>query len=78
MALNIVTDKKFDQALEWLAEKEAKTKSDIIRELVLERLANKRQGFQFGAAARLFAEKVPTSEEIRNELKEIDQDHDLD
>ena len=51
MALNIHTDKTFDEALTWLSTQEGKTKSDVVRELVLERFRNRRRGFAFGALA---------------------------
>ncbi|MBI2340987.1 MAG: hypothetical protein HYU99_11585 [Deltaproteobacteria bacterium] len=78
MALNIVTDKKFDEALGWLVKKGKKTKSDVIRDLVLERYQNKRHGFHFGALSRLIKGKKPASGEILKDLKQIDKDHDLD
>jgi predicted DNA-binding protein len=77
MALNMVTDKKFDEALKWLSEKEKKTKSDIIRELVLRRMQSKKTGFQFGALAHLYGRKKPSSKTILKELKQIDKDHDI-
>lgn len=77
MALNIVTDKSFDEALRWLARTEGKTKSDVIRDLILEYYANKRQGFQFGALASGM-KKRQSSAAIQRELKAIDRDHDLD
>ena len=77
MALNIVTDKKFDEALNWLAKKIKKTKSDVIRDLILERYQNQRQGFHFGSLASLVRGKKSSSKSILKELKEIDKDHDL-
>lgn len=78
MALNMATDEQFDEALNWLAELEKKTKSDVIRELVIERFASKREGFHFGALAHLFKKTEPKSKKIQADLKAIDQDHDLD
>lgn len=79
MALNILTDKEFDEALHWLAKKEGKTKSDLIRSLILDRFRNKRQGFQFGSLAPLIrGKKRISAKKILKELKEIDRDHDLD
>ena len=77
MALNIVTDKKFDEALNWLAKKIKKTKSDVIRDLILERYQNQRQGFHFGSLAPLVRGEKSSSKSILKELKEIDKDHDL-
>lgn len=76
MALNIVTDHGFDEALIWLSKKEKKTKSDVIRDLVMERYVNKKQGFRFGALAGL-VKKHPTTRQILTDLKKLDEDHDL-
>lgn len=78
MALNIVTDKKFDEALNWLAKKVKKTKSDVIRDLILERYQNQRQGFHFGSLVPLIRGKKPSSSSVLKELKEIDKDKDHD
>ena len=79
MALNIVTDKKFDKALAYLAKRKNQTKSDIIRELVLEKCKKMQNGFQRGALAHLFPPgQKPTTEQILKELKELDADNDLD
>ena len=77
MALNMLTDKQFDEALEWLSKKEKKTKSDVIRNLLLERYHDKRKVFQFGALAT-HVRKKPTLKQTLEELKEMDNDHDLD
>lgn len=77
MALNIVTDQSFDEALKWLSRKEKKTKSDVIRDLVVERYMSKKQGFRFGALAGVLKKK-PSTRQIVKELKELDVDHDLD
>lgn len=79
MALNIITDPQFDKNLAWLARKEEKTKSDVIRDLVFEKVKEKKpHSFQRGALRHLFKGKRPTTEEIVKELKEMDEDHDLD
>lgn len=78
MALNMTTDPHFDEALKWLAEKEKKTKSDIIREMVLERYQAKKAGFRFGALSLYFAKEKNREQQIQKELKEMDKDHDLD
>lgn len=78
MALNMVTDTAFDRALAWLAKQAAKTKSDIIRELVLRDYQAKRRGFNFGALRHLLNEAIPSSEEILTELAEIDADYSQD
>jgi hypothetical protein len=76
MALNIQTDKKFDAALNWLVKLEQKTKSTIVRELVLNCFRFKKSGFQFGAFADL--EKTgKRSLNVIHLLKQIDKDHDL-
>lgn len=77
MALNIQTDKKFDEALEWVAKKESKTKSDVIRDLVFRYFEHKRKGFQFGALCTSL-QKPLTSKQIQEELENLDNDHDLD
>lgn len=75
MALNINTDPQFDQALDWIAKKEGKTKSDIVRDLVLERYMAKRMAFRFGALSHI-AKGRASSKSIQKELKDLD--HDLD
>lgn len=77
MALNIVTDKSFDEALEWISKKENRTKSDVIRELVLEKFHEKRMGFIFGSLKNIVKGKIH-SQSIMSELKAMDDDHDLD
>jgi len=74
MALNMVTDTAFDRALGWLAKQADKTKSDIIRELVLRDYQAKRRGFNFGALRSLVNGPVPSSEDVLAELAEIDAD----
>jgi predicted DNA-binding protein len=76
MALNMVTDKEFDEALAWLAQKESKTKSELVRELVLEKFVAKRSGFRFGALAAVAGSG--SGESMQRELKALDEDHDLD
>ena len=79
MALNIITDPQFDKNLAWLARKEEKTKSDVIRDLVFREVKEKKKhSFQFGALRPFFKGKIPTTEEIVKELKEMDEDHDMD
>lgn len=78
MALNMTTDKQFDEALQALTQKEKKTKSDIVRELVLGRYQSLQHGFQFGGLAPHLSNPKPTTEQILDELKEIKEDHDLD
>jgi hypothetical protein len=78
MAFNIITDKKFDEALNWLSQKEKKTKADIIRELVLQFYEAKQNGFRFGALKHLSTSTVGGVSALVKELKKFDQDDDLD
>jgi hypothetical protein len=79
MALNIITDKTFDDTIEWLSHKEKKTKSQIIRELVFKAYEHKTVGPRFGALSHLFTSKKYSSQKkIAALLKEIDNDDDLD
>ncbi|GEM_PF-3131698 len=75
MALNIHTDPKFEKCLEWLSRHSRKTKTDVIKELVLEQYRLKQSGFQFGA---LKLTKSLSSKKIQKELKRLDKDRDLD
>ncbi|HYC91230.1 MAG TPA: hypothetical protein VEO54_18565 [Thermoanaerobaculia bacterium] len=77
MALHIKTDSEFDEALQWLAQKEKRSKSDVVRESVLARYRSRKMGLEFGALRHLFGPE-DTSESIARELKEMDADHDLD
>ncbi len=80
MALNMVTDKKFDKALGWLSKRAKKTKSEIVRDLVINEYNSKLNGFRFGALAHLFPKgKKPTTAQILRDLKKIDEEaYDLD
>ena len=71
MALHINTDEAFDEALEWLARRLAKNKSELVRYLVLERARSLKRGFQFGALSGC----VPDSsvDDVVDELKEFDE-----
>ena len=73
MALNIKTDKEFDQALAWLSTAEGKSKSEFIRSLVIYWYGIKRKGFEFGALKGSLKQPL-NSEEILKGLKGIDQD----
>ncbi len=73
MAINLHTDPKFEKCLDWLSKQSQKTKTDIIKELVLERYHLKKCGFEFGA---LKSKKKTSSLQIQKELKRLD--HDLD
>ena len=75
MALNIHTDRKFEQVLAWLARQSQKTKTDLIKTLVWERYLQKKSGFKFGS---LRGRDHPSSRDIQKSLKELDADHDLD
>ena len=77
MALHIKTDSEFDQALEWLSSTEKRSKSDVVRESVLSRYRARKRGFEFGALRHLMRPE-DTSASIARELKEMDDDHDLD
>lgn len=77
MALNIKTDSEFDEALAWLASQEGKSKSEIVRGLVIYWYGMKRKGFEFGALKKTVKEPID-SEMIMRELKQLDRDHDLD
>ena len=77
MALHIKTDSEFDKALQWLSRTEKRSKSEVVRESVLARYRSRKLGFAFGAL-RDFMGPEDTSESIARELKEIDEDHDLD
>lgn len=74
MAINIHTDPTFEKYLNWLSDHTNKTKTDLIKELVLERYRLKRAGFQFGA---LRTAKTVSSRKIQNTLKKLDKDRDL-
>lgn len=77
MALHIKTDEEFDRALQWLSNREKRSKSEVVRESVLARYRASRGGFEFGALRDLLGPE-DTSESIARELKEMDADHDLD
>jgi hypothetical protein len=77
MALHIKTDSEFDIALEWLSKTEKRSKSEVVRESVLARYRSRKVGFEFGALRDLMGPEE-TSESIARELKEMDEDHDLD
>lgn len=74
MALNIHTDPDFEKKLQWLSKRSHKTKTAIVKELVEESYQLKKSGFQKGAFQHLF----PDPENIQKELKEMDDDDDLD
>ena len=80
MALNIHTDPQFEKYLEWLTRRSQKTKTDVIKELVVERYRWQRFGFQFGAFKGLGKQvsKKTSEKQIRSDLKKMDEDHDLD
>ena len=77
MALHIKTDEEFDKALQWLSKTEKRSKSEVVRESVLARYRSHYTGFEFGALRHLFGPD-DTSASIARELKEMDEDHDLD
>lgn len=77
MALHIKTDAEFDKALQWLSKSEKRSKSDVVRESVLARYRSRKLGVEFGALRHLMRPE-DTSESIARELKEMDEDHDLD
>lgn len=74
MAINIHTDKIFEKRLNWLAHNTGKTKTQIIKELILEKYQSKKEGFQFGALKDVSFD----SRQVQKELKKMDNDHDLD
>lgn len=73
MAINLHTDPEFEKCLEWLSKQTHKTKTAVIKDLVLERYRIKKAGFQKGALKL----KISSSA-AQKELKELDKDHDLD
>ena len=75
MAINIHTDPKFEKYLEWLSRHSKKTKTDVIKELVMERFRLQRAAFRFGS---LKPSQKPSSKKLQKELKILDRDHDLD
>ena len=75
MAINIHTDRKLEEYLEWLSRQSEKTKTDVIKDLVYERYRLKQVGFRFGAFK---TEEKISSKKLQRELKELDSDHDLD
>ena len=75
MALNIHTDPQFEKYLAWLSKQFQKTKTDVIKELVVEKYHAKRFGFRFGA---LKPARPLSSKAIQAELKKMDDDRDLD
>lgn len=74
MAINIHTDRKLESHLEWLSRHTQKTKTDVIKGLVMERYELLRMGFRFGA---LGGKKI-SLKKITKWLKDLDKDHDLD
>ena len=74
MALNIHTDAHFEKYLNWLSRHSNKTKTDVIKYLVLERYLLKKSGFRFGAFS---PSGKPSSADLQKELKEMDEDRDL-
>lgn len=77
MAFHIKTDEDFDKALEWLARVEQKSKSEIVREAVLNRYSAKKEGFALGALAHL-RRPGDSSKSILKVLKQMDADPELD
>ena len=77
MALNIHTDLQFEKYLNWLSRYSGKTKTDVIKDLVIERYHFKKTGFQFGAFKDSYKKRT-SSKRIQDELKQMDRDHDLD
>lgn len=75
MALNIHSDPQFEKHLEWLSRRLKKTKTDVIKELVLEKYHLKKSGFRFGS---LKSAKTLSSKTLQKELKTLDRDRDLD
>lgn len=77
MAFHIKTDEDFDKALEWLARVEQKSKSEIVREAVLNRYSAKKEGFALGSLAHL-RRPGDSSKSILKVLKQMDADPELD
>jgi hypothetical protein len=77
MALHIKTDEEFDKALHWLSRREKRSKSEVVRDSVLARYRSRKLGVEFGSLRHLLGPD-DTSESIARELKEMDEDHDLD
>lgn len=75
MAINIHTDAEFERRITWLSRHLKKTKTEVIKELVEERYRLRRSGFRFGG---LKPSKNISGKAIQRELKELDQDRDLD
>lgn len=73
MAVNIHTDSRFERVLAWLSRKANKTKTDLLKELVMERYHLKKASFQFGAFKPA---RKKSSRSIQSTLKSLD--HDLD
>ncbi len=75
MAINIHTDADFEKHLNWLCRRTGKTKTALLKELVLERYRQQKAGFRFGG---LRLGKRSAQRSLQTTLKEIDRDHDLD
>jgi hypothetical protein len=75
MAINIHTDQRFEKVLTWLSRQSRKTKTDLLKELVMERFYLKKAGFQFGVF-RPAHKRSPKA--VQASLKALDFDHDLD
>ena len=75
MAINVHTDSRFEKYLAWLSRYSRKTKTDLIKELVLERYQATKSGFRFGAFR---GSKKPSPARLQKRLKKLDRDHDLD
>ena len=69
MAINLHTDPYFEKCLNWLSKTSKKTKTDVIKEIVLEKYRLQRAGFQFGA---LKPKHPISSKQIQKELKDMD------
>lgn len=75
MAINIHTDAQFEKRLQWLSKKSGKTKTEIIKELVLEKYQTAKSGLRFGSL-KGFIQMTP--DELQKELKAMDEGYDLD
>jgi len=75
MALNIHTDPQFEKHLEWLSRRLKKTKTDVVKDLVLEKYRLQKAGLRFGS---LKAGNPLPSKKAQKELKSLDDDRDLD
>jgi predicted transcriptional regulator len=77
MALHIKTDSELDEALDWLSHTEKRSKSDVVRDSVLARYRARKGGFELGALRHLMRPE-DDSASVARELKEMDDDRDLD